>query len=87
MRPVIFPRNGPRGMTLEEVRTLLPNVGDVRQETLTTQDKIDAPHPQECVVVEVNRANLWYRVRFAGGFHECYKVPRVKFIPTGGLPW
>lgn len=36
---------------------------------------------EECTVVEVNTVGLWYRVRFKKtGFHECYKVPRLKTL-------
>ena len=34
------------------------------------------PEPMACQVVYVNRAHLWYSVRFqAGGFRESYKLP------------
>lgn len=62
----------------------LPKVGQKRMERMAVgPEKKGAPPPEPCVVVEVNRAHLWYRVRFIRtGFHECYKLPR-----TGPLSW
>lgn len=71
-----------RGLDRETVEAMLPKVGDVRMEILNISDRSDVGDPQECVVVEVNRAHLWYRVRFtATGFYECYKVPRTRRLP------
>lgn len=76
-----LPDRGP-GLDRAALKALLPKVGDVRIEVPTIPDK-QGPAPQECVVVEVHPAHLWYRVRFTGsGFYECYKVP-----PTGRLAW
>jgi hypothetical protein len=64
------------------LKNKLPKVGDVRMETPTAPQGCTYA-PQECVVVYVNEAHLWYRVRFVEtGFHECYKVPQ-----TGRLEW
>lgn len=67
---------------MKQAQSLLPKVGDVLWEIPTigktsngTENAIK--EPQECIVVEVHPAQLWYRVRFtATGFHECYKVPK-----------
>lgn len=74
-------------LSKRDVRRLLPDVGDERME-VPTQDRVPngAPskdRPLECTVVEVNRAHLWYRVKFKDtGLHECYKVPQL--APPGG---
>ena len=73
-------------MTKEEVRAMLPEVGDTRWEIPTVRvDKGSGPVPQQCRVVEVNRAHLWYTVQFENGFRESYKVPRLKPVQQGGL--
>lgn len=72
----------------KEARRLLPKVGDVREEipSYAKAPGMPTPPPQKCVVVEVNTAHLWYRVAFIEtGLHECYKVPRSKLGPFGGL--
>lgn len=70
-------------MTKQEVRSLLPKVGDVRNEIPTITVKGKEPEPQECEVVEVHTEHLWYRVKFtATGLHECYKLPK-----TARLAW
>ena len=71
-------------MTKQEARSLLPKVGELRMETPNIKNKgILVDDPQECRVVEVNTAHLWYRVEFtASGFTECYKVPK-----TASLSW
>lgn len=64
----------------------LPRVGERRLEymTILRENRKDAP-PEPCIVTEVNRAHLWYRVRFdSTGFHECYKLPRPKPIRWEG---
>lgn len=69
-------------ITIQDARNMLPKVGDVRMEIPYLPHHI-APEPEKCVVIEVNRDHLYYRVRFTGsGSVECYKVP-----PTGRLPW
>lgn len=77
-------------MNVNDARTLLPKVGDKRMEVPTigkTNNCIEntTTTPQECTVVEVNAAHLWYRVRFKSGWTECYKVPRLKIGPQGRL--
>jgi hypothetical protein len=72
-------------MTVEEARSLLPNVGDVRMETPTTMKGDPAQNLQECTVVEVNRAHRWYTVEFKNGFRESYKVPRGTMYTQGGV--
>lgn len=75
-------------MTKDEVRSLLPNVGDVRMEIPVTTGKYGIEvQPMECQVVEVNRDHMWYRVRFTdSGLTECYKLPKPKRAQLGGLP-
>lgn len=67
-------------MEKHEVLRLLPRVGDVRMEHFTIDKHggiADVDKPQRCVVVEVNREHMWYRVQFENGFTECYKVPKL----------
>lgn len=71
-------------MTKDEVRGLLPRVGDELIERPTLTDKDGSAKPQRCKVVEVNRRHLWYRVRFKNGTHECYKVPKDDPKSLGG---
>ena len=61
----------------DEVRRLLPNVGDRRKEIMTTSEK-GTRQPEDCEVVEVHRDRLWYRVKFKSGFTESYKLPKVE---------
>lgn len=71
-------------ITKQDAARLLPKVGDVRMEIPTTPDK-QGGQLQECVVVEVNPAHLWYRVRFKDtGFIECYKAIKGKPDPVEG---
>lgn len=70
-----------------EVARLLPKVGDKFRKAPTIVYLRGMTHNatvQECEVVEVNRAHLWYRVRFANGFTECYKVPEDRPARKGG---
>lgn len=65
--------------TVNELRHQLPKVGDKRVEVPTAGRVPGAPvQPQPCVVIEVNREHLWYRVRFEWGSTECYKLPATK---------
>jgi hypothetical protein len=67
-------------MTKNQVRMLLPKVGDIRMEQMTVSDRTDMCAPERCVVVEVRPDRLWYRVRFdRTGSFECYKLPRSKY--------
>lgn len=72
------------GMDKEATRALLPKVGEmlIRTPHLHKSLGIEAPTPRTCVVVYVNRENLWYRVMFDNGTYECYKVPDIE--PRGG---
>ncbi len=66
-------------MTKEEVRALLPKVGDRRMEVPTILgDKTYGKKAKPCVVVYVNRAHMWYTVQFENGTRESYKLPRTK---------
>lgn len=59
----------------------LPAVGDHRMEVMTVTDRVDLNLAEPCVVVEVNRDRLWYRVRFdRTGSCECYKLPRARGV-------
>ena len=80
----------PKGMNKAEAKQLLPRVGDKRMEVPTINEDINlgkilaGRRPMPCTVVEVNRAHLWYRVKFENGIVECYKVP--KYRPESGGP-
>lgn len=70
-------------MTVNDARSLLPKVGDVRHEVPAegktgTTPGLTKGEPQKCTVVEVNPDRLWYRVQFESGFFECYKVPKYR---------
>lgn len=68
--------------TKEELRAMLPQVGDRRMEIMcaSTNAQTEAPREQACTVVEVNEAHLWYRVRFdRTGVHQCFKLPVVSW--------
>ena len=61
-----------------EAERLLPKIGDKLRKAPTIvhpNGLSQEARVQECEVVEVNRAHLWYRVKFKNGFTECYKVP------------
>ena len=76
--------------SMEEVRRLLPKVGDRRLEVPTIDEsqstgiQLAGRKPQPCVVVAVNPGHLWYTVQFENGIRESYKVP--KYIPPRGGP-
>lgn len=66
------------GMDKEATQALLPEVGDELMRTPNTEKSwgMSNPRPRKCVVEQVNRDHLWYRVRFPdSGLTECYKVP------------
>ena len=64
-------------MTKDEVRDLLPKVGERRMEVPTIlKDKGYHNEERPCVVVYVNRKNMWYTVQFENGIRESYKLPR-----------
>ena len=58
-----------------EARAMLPRVGD-RLWRVPSYLKWEKEAPQRrCVVVQVNRAHLWYLVRyFHDGLYECFRV-------------
>lgn len=70
-------------MELYEARNLLPRVGDKLRKIPANIHPpgcaVVAAEEEDCTVIEVNPAHLWYRVRFQNtGFIECYKVPRLR---------
>lgn len=69
-------------MTKEEIRAMLPSVGDRRMEVPTIlADKSYNKKPRPCVVTYVNRRHLWYEVKFEDGTRESYKLPRIEEGP------
>jgi hypothetical protein len=65
-----------RGM-LEQ---LLPSVGEhlTRPPSALNGDLRKNLIRRRCVVVQVNREALWYRVKWLNaGYYECFKVPEV----------
>ena len=63
-------------MTNCDLAEKLPDVGDVRYETMTVSDRVDVQRPEKCVVVQVNKQRMWYCVQFERtGTKECYKLP------------
>lgn len=79
-------------MEKEQVRALLPKVGDRRMERLVsistgngTGNVIPALRP--CTVVYVNTEHWWYTVEFEGGIRESFKLPRVKINPWSAREW
>lgn len=64
--------------TKEELRAMLPKVGDRRMEKMSasTSAQLEVLSPQPCTVVEVNEEAYWYRVRFdKTGICQCFKLP------------
>ena len=68
-----------------EVMRQLPKVGERRFERRTLEGKNSAAFNsrcgdlEPCVVIEVNHAHLWYRVKFdSTGWCECYKLPKTE---------
>lgn len=75
------------GLDKDAVRALLPNVGDVlikKPYVYNATIGLERPKPQRCVVEYVNRDHLWYKVRFEGGWTECYKAPELVPDNKGG---
>lgn len=64
-----------KSYTRASAKKLLPKVGDRLIHTATVGDKILAPAPEECNVIFVHTAHLWYMVEYKNGFRECFKVP------------
>lgn len=66
-------------LTKEEVRAMLPRVGERRMEVPTVlMEKSYNKEPRPCVVTYVNRRHLWYEVKFKDGTRESYKLPRIE---------
>ena len=69
-------------MNKYELMRQLPKVGERRLERRTLEGKkVDTGYgePEPCVVVEVNHAHLWYRVKFdSTGWCECFKLPKTE---------
>lgn len=59
------------------LRMQLPKVGDVLIRRPVTGKAIGvcSSKPRDGVVEYVNRDHFWYRVRFASGYAETYKMP------------
>ena len=71
-----------RPYSKDELRAMLPQVGERRTEIMTSDNtaQIDAPTAQRCTVVEVSEEHLWYRVVFDGtGISQCYKLPQTNW--------
>ena len=62
-------------IAIRDAAKLLPQVGDIRKERMTTGECVTIIPAQRCVVVEVNSKRLWYRVRYDCGICECFKWP------------
>lgn len=74
--------------TAEELRAMLPQVGERRLEVMhaSTSSQLEPPRAQPCTVVEVNAEHIWYRVRFdTTGLCQCYKLPDTRY--TGPRGW
>ena len=66
-------------MTKDEVREMLPKVGDRRMEVPTVlKGEGYNKEPRPCVVTYVNRLHMWYEVKFKDGTRESYKLPRTE---------
>ncbi len=68
------------GYTKEELRSMLPKVGERRVENGASSDVIQltSKKPGICTVVEVHEEHFWYRVRFdSNGACQCFKLPRL----------
>lgn len=69
-------------LTPQEVRAMLPKVGDrMRKIPTTLKNGIEKPTPAWCQVIYVNVPHLWYTVQFQEKgcrFRESYKVPEQK---------
>lgn len=65
------------GMTADEVRKQLPQVGDKLYKTMETGRNfgLGAVKRSKCRVVYVNADHLWYMVEFPNGIRQGYKVP------------
>ena len=69
-------------LTKEEVRAMLPRVGERRMEVPTVlKGEGYNKEPRSCVVTYVNSRHLWYEVKFKDGTRESYNLPRIKEGP------
>ena len=71
----------------EQVRALLPKVGDRLMEhptTLIPGVGSSVPPARACTVVYVNADHCWYTVEFDSGLRESYKLPKTKLQGEGG---
>ena len=62
-------------IAIKDAAKLLPQVGDIRKERMSTGECMSVIPMLKCVVVEVNSKRLWYRVRYDCGICECFKWP------------
>lgn len=69
-------------ISIQAARCLLPEVGDQLKKVPTGDPSWGGAKPLPCEVIYVNRAHLWYMVRFESGRRESYKVP--EYNPRGG---
>lgn len=79
-------------MDREQVRAMLPKVGDRRMErpiSISTGNGTGnvIPALRPCTVVYVNPEHWWYTVEFDSGLRESYKLPRVKVNPGSRREW
>ena len=68
------------GYTKEELRGLLPKIGERRVENAVVSDVIQLTGKKAglCTVVGANEEHFWYRVRFdSTGACQCFKLPRI----------
>lgn len=74
-------------LTPEFLQAKLPQVGDrlVEKPNLGKSLGCCDVSPRPCVVTYVNPEHLWYMVEFENGLRDCYKLPKLKFGPGGGL--
>ena len=73
--------------TVENLKTKLPNVGDLLIKAPVTGKLLgicSSREPRRCKVTYVNREHLWYQVQFESGYREVYKLPESGFVPGGG---
>lgn len=73
--------------TVENLKTKLPNVGDLLIKVPVTGKLLGicaTREPRRCKVTYVNREHLWYQVQFESGYREVYKLPESSFVPQNG---
>ena len=64
----------------EQLRAMLPKVGDVlmRRQVLSGKTDSEPSKLKSCKVVYVNEKNLWYCVQFENGCRQGFKVPELE---------